>query len=378
MDRARRRGAGDISGARIALSGYYGFRNAGDEAVLAGIVRAFATVAPGREPALTALSGDPADTRRRHAIEAEPRFDRSAVAAVIQRSDLLISGGGSLLQDTTSLRSLLYYLWVMRLAAKSGRPYMVYAQGIGPLRRPVSRWLVRGALNGARAVTVRDADSADLLREIGVRPELIETTADPAFALDPPDHALGRALLARAGVPPNRPAVGLAMRRWRGRGPTVQNHARMAIALRKRCGMDVVLAPLHLPGDLELAEEVAREAGGDVLVLRDAVEPDQMRAAIASMAGLAAMRLHGLIFGAMAGVPLVGLAYDPKVASLMRELDQIERCLPLERVEPTAAADLLADAVAQGEPLSRRLRDRAEERRGRALANAARALELAQ
>src|SRR5205807_7129447 len=100
-----------------------------------------------------------------------------------KESDRLISGGGSLLQDTTSLRSLIYYLWVVRLAHSCGAPIMFYAQGIGPLRRKVSRALTRLVANRVQQITVRDAESADLLRRIGVNRPPIEVTADPAFAL---------------------------------------------------------------------------------------------------------------------------------------------------------------------------------------------------
>src|SRR5579863_8848418 len=187
---------------RIALSGYYGSGNTGDEAVLAGIVESFARRGVAERADLTVLSADPDDTTQRHGLRAVDRMSLRAVREALRTSDLLLSGGGSLLQDTTSLRSLLYYLGVVRLARGGGTPVMFYAQGIGPLRRGVSRILVRRVADRVQYITVRDPGSADLLARIGVRRPPVEVTADPAFALQRTESAeqVREYLLAR-GVP---------------------------------------------------------------------------------------------------------------------------------------------------------------------------------
>ena len=163
---------------QFAVSGYYGCGNAGDEAVLAGIRESLARVA-GDRVRLLALSQNPEETRKLHGIRAEDRMNFSALRAVMRESDLLLSGGGSLLQDTTSVRSLLYYLWVARVALNASIPLMFYAQGMGPLRRNMSRTLVRMVANRAASITVRDESSARLLAAIGVTNPKIEVTADP-------------------------------------------------------------------------------------------------------------------------------------------------------------------------------------------------------
>src|SRR5579862_5696826 len=118
---------------RFTVSGYYGCGNAGDEAVLAGIKEALQRQA-GDEAQMIVLSQNPAETRRLHGLAAVDRMSLSMVRRVLSETDLLLSGGGSLLQDTTSIRSLLYYLWIARTAYSIGKPVMFYAQGIGPLR----------------------------------------------------------------------------------------------------------------------------------------------------------------------------------------------------------------------------------------------------
>src|SRR5690242_2973453 len=99
---------------RIAISGYYGCGNTGDEAVLSGILAAFSRHAGVASDRFTVLSQDPQATIDQHGANAVPRMSHTLVRKAMRECDLFLSGGGSLLQDTTSLRSLFYYLWIIR------------------------------------------------------------------------------------------------------------------------------------------------------------------------------------------------------------------------------------------------------------------------
>jgi len=92
---------------KIVISGYYGFGNAGDEAILEAMVRDLRALAPGAR--LVVLSADPAATAARCGVEAVPRMHLPSVLGALRGADLFISGGGSLLQDATSWRSVPYY-----------------------------------------------------------------------------------------------------------------------------------------------------------------------------------------------------------------------------------------------------------------------------
>ncbi|HVF10586.1 MAG TPA: polysaccharide pyruvyl transferase family protein, partial [Abditibacteriaceae bacterium] len=183
---------------KFLLSGYYGFANAGDEAVLAAILDALDARVP-RAVEFVVTSGDPAQTTAMHnsdarRITAVPRGHPRLLVQAMRACDVFISGGGSLLQDVTSLRNVVYYTALIRFAQLARKPVMIYAHGIGPLQKPLSQKLARIAIQRARVVTVRDEDSRALLRRIGVRRE-IEVTADPVWALEPDgDQAGGPAL----------------------------------------------------------------------------------------------------------------------------------------------------------------------------------------
>jgi polysaccharide pyruvyl transferase WcaK-like protein len=114
---------------RLVLSGYYGFRNSGDEAVLKSILAALE--AAGQEQGIKVepivLSGDPEWTSRQYGVESVNRMKLAEIRKALKSSDGLISGGGSLLQDATGLGSIPYYLGIMALARWCGKPTFVYA-----------------------------------------------------------------------------------------------------------------------------------------------------------------------------------------------------------------------------------------------------------
>jgi polysaccharide pyruvyl transferase CsaB len=362
---------------QIALSGYYGCGNTGDEAVLAGIVESFARHEGARGVEFIVLSANPADTERRHGLRAIDRMRLSALRRTFQKSSLLISGGGSLLQDATSFRSLVYYLWVVRLARMFGAPAMFYAQGIGPLRRRVSRLLTRMVANRVQYITVRDPASAALLKRIGVNRPPVEVTADPAFALSPEEPDRAAANLRSAGVPVGIPVIGIALRPWQPPEPTVAEYARMAGHIAEKTGAHLLFLPMQPPGDMELAGRVAGAMPGGASVLREPLAPRAMLGVIGALSGLVAMRLHALIFGALGGVPLAALNYDPKVAQLMTVLGQSGRLVDLTPFDAERPAEQIAEALAAGEILRQTLRARAAEQAEKALVNTERALAVA-
>ena len=333
---------------QFAVSGYYGCGNAGDEAVLAGIRESLARRAGGGVR-LLALSQNPEETTRLHGIQAADRMNFSALRAALRESDLLLSGGGSLLQDTTSVRSLLYYLWVARLALNTPIPLMFYAQGIGPLRRAMSRTLVRMVASRAAYITVRDDSSARLLTAMGVSGPTIEVTADPAFALTPAPKEVITPLLQAEGLRADKPMIGVALRPWGGAGASpVASYARLLTELSRQTEAQVVLIPMQTPHDVEFAAQVAAETDSpDAFpILRGNYAPNVLLGIIGEMQTVVAMRLHALIFAARTGVPPFALAYDPKVEHLMQGLgleDSVEHWRGFEPAEVAARVALLAN-----------------------------------
>ena len=339
---------------RVALSGYYGFGNHGDEALLAGLVAGLRV----RDHEPLVLSADPEATRALHGVEARSRT-RGLPTALLS-VDAVVSGGGGLLQDVTSGRSLVYYLATVRLARILGKRTIVYGQSVGPLS-PRGRTWVRYALAGV-PVSVRDAPSERLLAELGIASA---RTADAALLAPAaaPSHGAesgGRDPDARASFPSyagpssaSAPEPTVLVPRA---GYPAHTAALSSVAVRLRAdGAPVRVVAFHPGPDASEARAIQdAAAGASVHVPSTWWEARQL---VATARAVASTRLHALIFAAGAGVPHAGLVYDPKVEGFLREsrglalhdpidVDALHRAL----VEPTQPpADARDRLVARAE-----------------------------
>lgn len=339
---------------RIVISGYYGFGNVGDEAVLAAMLAALRPRIPSAE--FTVLSADPEATQALHSVKAVARGSARTVAA-LAGADLFLSGGGGLIQDVTSARSALYYLTVLGLATVLSRRTMIFAQGIGPVRRRWIRALTRGVLDRVHVISVRDEDSQRVVQELGVRrPALV--VADPVFALEPAPADQMRNLLGGS----RRPRIGLAPRPWGGidyRVPLID----AVKSLRDEIDAEVVVLAFHPQRDLALCDAIARALNG---TLASGASPREMMALIGSLNLLVSVRLHALICAVAMGVAPVGLSYDPKVDGLFRRIG-VGQLLPLQSLQAGPLRQALAAAWAARDSLRPRLLEQAAVLRAEAL-----------
>jgi polysaccharide pyruvyl transferase CsaB len=278
---------------RVVIAGYFGYGNTGDEAVLAGMLVSLRRETEGLH--VTVLSGNPDETERTHRVHAIRRGDLRAIIGALRGADGLISGGGSLLQDRTSFRPVAYYSGVMQLARLTRIPYVIYAQGLGPLSHAPNRALAAMALRGAAYASLRDEASIALARRLGVR-RPIDLVSDPALALHPRSTGAGH--------------VAIAVRPW-GARRTYLTELRDALA---DLSHDKPILAIPMQDDVDREPSVAVVQGipgADVLPATAGL--DERLAAIGSASLVIGMRLHALILAAAAGVPALAVSYDPKV-----------------------------------------------------------------
>lgn len=289
-------------------------------------------MAPDARPVV--LSADPAATRALHGVDALPRSP-AAVWRALRGARLLVSGGGSLVQDVTSARSAVYYLGTMLAAAARGVPVAVVGQGIGPLRRPWVRRLARVAYERTAAVSVRDAASAALLQALGVSGD-VHLGADLALLAPSAAAERARALVQAAGLDPARPLLAVAPRSWPGLLDAAAL-GRVAGTVARARGLQVMALPFDRVRDAAVAAAVARAAGGRVVAVE---RPDEAMAVVGLAALVLAVRLHALVFAVAGGVPAVALAYDPKVAAFAAEagLASVRQAAAAAEVEAALAA----------------------------------------
>lgn len=347
--------------------------NIGDEAVLAGLVASFTEACPKAE--LVVLSAEPADTLALHGVKAVGRMAPGDVIAALRGSKLLVSGGGSLLQDVTSTRSLGYYLGLIWLAKKFDKKVMVYAQGIGPINGRTARSAARSVLNTVDLITVRDEGSKAYLEELGVTRPPVHVTADPSFAMQPTEDGVVDEILRASGVPEGVPLIGVSLRPWRDQVRWMPEITRGLDAAAAQIGGALVFLPMQREQDFGISVQVASQMTAPAVVVASRMSPPQMLAACSKMDMLVGMRLHALIFSATMGVPFVSISYDPKIDAFVSAVDQ-EEPLTIDWLTANDVTSRVINVWERREELSESVKRCIAPMRAKAMKNAELACEL--
>lgn len=348
---------------KIIISGYYGFRNSGDEAVLQSILNALQkqSQAAGITIEPIVLSIDPEWTTATYGVKSVHRMKLGEVRRAISESDGLISGGGSLLQDVTSSKSVPYYLGIVKLAQWLGRPTFIYAQGIGPVNRKLFHPMIKSVFRKCVYVSVRDEKSRLLLQSMGLDGSKIEVVPDPVMGLELP---------AVPGTPAQAPqspnssvsvlkTVGVSVRYWEESRRELDAITEGLIQACAEAPLHLRFLPFHHPPDNDASRYVMQKLekkiaalGGAVSLCEDALHPQQMLREVAGCDALIGMRLHSLIYAAGRRVPLMGISYDPKIDHFLEQI----RCTPVgstQTLEGSMVAAEILHLLEQGEAWKR-------------------------
>ncbi len=286
----------------MVIGGYFGFENMGDEAVLFSEIKMLREIRPSIE--IEVLSNTPEATSEEYLVKSVNRWKLSQVIAALQRADVFILGGGSLFQDVSSLKSVVYYYGITQLALWLKKPVLFLGQGFGPLNSSIAQKLVKNICNNVKKIYLRDEGSLQLLQRIGVTTPM-KITADSVFALAENN----------ADKKKNK-RVAFVMRDWKNRESYAVSIAKVADYLMAE-GWTVEFIAFHLPEDEKIAKDII-EMMVKPAVLREKINSVAvMEAALASYQLVIGMRLHALIMAANLHTPSIGISYDPKVDSLM-------------------------------------------------------------
>lgn len=305
----------------ILISGYYGFKNSGDDALLLAIIQDIKREYP--KAGITVLSCNPEETSRIYGVRSINRLNIFRIIPAMMKAKLLISGGGTLIQDGTSSKSLWYYLSVISAAKKLGVKVMLYANGIGPISREHNIKRTRKILNKVDLITLRDRLSETELKQIGVTKPKTIVTADPAFTLEASSKDKGRAILKQAGVDLQKKCFCISVRRWKTIPPGFEEAvAGAADYAAEKYGFFPVFLPMQLKKDYDISKRIAGKMKNRAVVLDQNYTAGDMLSIIANTQLCIGMRLHTLIYAASQCTPLVGLVYDPKISGFMEDMRQ--------------------------------------------------------
>jgi len=359
----------------VLVSGYYGFGNLGDEAILEEITDELKKLVPTDK--IVVLSNTPAETARVFGVRSINRWKTAELIKLLPKAKLFISGGGGLFQDAVSVRSPVFYGTQIGLARMFGAKPLIYAQGIGPLESAAGKFFARQAFSMCDQITVRDQQSFEILQKWRIQAEL---TADPVWCLEQkplPEELQEQLKRTSQQKKSDGPVVGLSLRV--SSNFSRKNVASLVEAMSQALPGNARIVPLvlQLAQDFEILEQFEQQwqALGREIIFLDTTSiqrPSQWIELLSKLDLVVTMRLHGAIMALRAGLPTVAIAYDPKVSHIARQFELPTLNLTKEGEPEGGIANWVAAlrlAVEDGPRLAKNAREKSEAARNLARQN---------
>ena len=303
---------------KVVISGYYGFNNIGDEAILKGMIDAIKNLSSDAE--IVVLSQHPEFTAKKHEVKSVRRMGLFNLIKEIKNCDLLVSGGGSLFQDVTSKRSILYYLGIIYLAKILGKKIMIYGQGIGPINISYNRFLMKHIFNSVNFINVRDEKSKMELIDMGVTKDIL-VTVDTVFGIKEPSIDVGAQILRVLNIDKGKKIIGISIRPWHNTKVIINEIKKLSEELAQNYDYDILFIPCHFYSDLKIMKEIERNIDKKfkhkIHVLDRYLYVNEYLSLVGNLEFMIGMRLHALIFSVLMSIPVIGLSYDPKIINFL-------------------------------------------------------------
>lgn len=304
----------------ILISGYYGFENSGDDAILLAILDNLRKYKS--DVKILVLSKKPEETKRIYGVDTADRFNFNEVLKAMKNSKVFLNGGGNLIQDESSTRSLMYYLATIYMAKKLGLKVMLYSNGIGAITKKLNRLITSLVINKADIITLREEISLHEIESLNIQKPKVMVTADPAFTLLPCEIQEASSILEKEGIERHKPLIGISIRKWKNHEHYLKEIAKAADYMQEAYDVQPVLIPMHYPHDVEISSTLSSMMKHKPYIIKNKYTVPQTLGIISSMDMILGMRLHALIYGVSLQVPVIGLIYDPKVEGFLKYANQ--------------------------------------------------------
>ncbi len=324
---------------QITLCGAYGKGNSGDDAILRAIVSEMRQI--DENIPLCVMSRSPLDTKLDYLTNSIFTFNVFKFAKAFKKSKIYINGGGSLIQDVTSSRSLYFYLFTLSLAKKFGAKVIMYGCGIGPVNGSFNRKLATKVINkNVDVITLRDEISKDELDRLGVTSPKIIISADPTLIITPQNDDEVLSVLRDANVPENKKYLGIGVRNWKNFDNICSEVAKSIDYAYKKHNLIPVFLPIEYPNDLEPSKKIASQVNSPYHIIDVKQKTETTIGLFSKMDLVLGMRLHSLIFSVSGGVPVIGMSYDIKVDGFLKYISE-NSCIALEEVKSDKLNELI-------------------------------------
>ena len=285
---------------KILISGYYGFDNFGDEAILSVLLKHL------KGHQVTVLSADPEKTYKQHNVHSINSFKPEVVLSKIYDYDLLISGGGSLLQNVTSNNSLIFYTSLIKMFTAARKDAIIFAQGIGPVNGFWGKHIAKSAIKKCKYVSVRDENSQNLLKSWGIKSELV---CDPFFDV-------------YLSSPNKTKKVGIQLRKFSTITDKLFDEIIRELAQRFS-NREIELISLQDSEDVGISQIFQNKIKAKYPTMKVSIAQnltmEQLKNRVGEYDYLIAMRYHACLLGLKYGIKTLAISYDPKVETLAKE-----------------------------------------------------------
>ena len=356
----------------IIINGYYGYKNLGDDSLLQAMIE---NITKADDTAkITVLSATPRQTTKRYLVNSINRYNILKIRKEMKNASLFISGGGSLLQDVTSTKSLIYYTYMIKLAKRMGLRIMVYANGFGPINKKRNLALVKNTLKLTDFISAREPESANAIKTLCPDAN-VKISADPAFTLTSANEKWGQQILEKHSIKKDRKYFAISLREWQNLDRDIaEKIAKYCQEVTKKYSIYPVFITMQDAKDLTLINKVVKLLDYKAEIITQ-ITAKELLCVMKRMTFSVGMRLHFLIFSAICNVPVIGLSYDPKVNSL---IDYIGFDNPIDSkdLDLPSLLSVTDELLNKKDELSKHLMNVNKDMREKAFSDANKAVEL--
>ncbi|WP_425447112.1 polysaccharide pyruvyl transferase CsaB [Dethiothermospora halolimnae] len=356
---------------KVFICGYYGFDNVGDEAILASIIDNIKRFKSNTD--ISVLTYNSQFTRENYNVKAISRSRIFSIIKTMKDCDLLIFGGGSLLQDVTSSKSLIFYLGLIFLAKLFGKKIMFYCSGYGPVNRRFNKLLIKLLVSKVDLIHLRDQEAKKELKRLNIT-ENVLVTGDATFTMKPTNEKRIDEIISNEGLNTDKKIIGFSVRNWKNDDRTKREISKVIDHFEKE-NIKTVLIPMKYPDDVKISLEIKKLCEFQPEVIEKHYTPKEVLGLISRLDLLVGVRLHALIFAAISNVPMVGIEYDPKVKGFLDSIEGVNNG-PIEEIDSTNLCLHISDVLNNREKYKEKLTEKKKELEEKVLLTSKKAIEL--
>lgn len=302
---------------KVVISGYYGFDNIGDDAM----IETFASILKEKKVDITVLSKNSEKTKKQFNINSVDRSNPFKIISEIKKSDILISGGGTLLQDITTVASIWYYLFILILGIIFKKEIYILFQGMGPINNKFNIWITRKILSKVNYIVLRDNKSLEAMKKLKFDISKTIVATDLIFGLKVPTEKENVKLLKKfiKDYSSEKRYIGVSLRPWKSIKNEV-NFARILDNIAEKYNAEIVFIPFHRLQDYDFTVRVIQNMKKKNHLIYGDFLPSEVAGLMSLMNINIGVRLHSLVFSTIVKVPSIGISYDPKIDGFLQDI----------------------------------------------------------